>query len=134
MKPARLAQLSRSIISALAFVCSATLTLAQLPANSSIALAPGTTPGTLVVARDGVGGVQAYRQLPLGIPGRGRSPVIMQAATPLLFHSKVGITFTGKFLEQADSPAGPWTKIMGASSPWTIPVEQTRKFFRAQLY
>jgi cytochrome c peroxidase len=47
MKPARLAQLSRSIISALAFVCSATLTLAQLPANSSIALAPGTTPGTL---------------------------------------------------------------------------------------
>jgi hypothetical protein len=90
--------------------------------------------GTLVVASYGEGGVQAYRQLPLGIPGRGRSPVIMQAATPLLFHSKVGITFTGKFLEQADSPAGPWTKIMGASSPWTIPVEQTRKFFRAQLY
>jgi hypothetical protein len=93
-----------------------------------------TENGTLVVASDGEGGVQAYRQLPLGIPGSGRSPVIMQAATPLLFHSKVGITFTGKFLEQADSPAGPWTKIMGASSPWTIPVEQTRKFFRAQLY
>jgi outer membrane protein assembly factor BamB len=90
--------------------------------------------GTLVVARDGVGGVQAYRQLPLGIPGRGRSPMIMQTATPLLFHSKVTITFTGKVLEQAESPAGPWTKIMGASSPWTIPVEQTRKFFRARLY
>jgi outer membrane protein assembly factor BamB len=90
--------------------------------------------GTLVVASYGEGGVQAYRQLPLGIPGRGRSPMIMQTATPLLFHSKVTITFTGKVLEQAESPAGPWTKIMGASSPWTIPVEQTRKFFRARLY
>jgi hypothetical protein len=60
--------------------------------------------------------------------------MIMQTATPLLFHSKVTITFTGKVLEQADSPAGPWYKITGASSPWTIPVEQTRKFFRARLY
>ena len=47
MKTARLAQLSRSMISALAVVCSATLTLAQLPADSSVALASGSAPGTL---------------------------------------------------------------------------------------
>ncbi len=84
--------------------------------------------GTLVVACYGEGGVQAYRQLPSGF----RIPT--PTATPFVINPKVAIKFTGKILEQADSPAGPWYKITGASSPWIMPAEQTRKFFRSQLY
>ena len=84
--------------------------------------------GTLVVASYGEGGVQAYRQLPSGF----RIPT--PTATPFVINPKVAIKFTGKILEQADSPAGPWYKITGASSPWIMPAEQTRKFFRSQLY
>lgn len=90
--------------------------------------------GTLLVASYGEGGVQAYRQVLSRPPASPGSPGIMQTASLPLFYSKVAITFTGKVLEQADSPAGPWTKITDASSPWMIPMEQTRKFFRSRLY
>ncbi len=45
--------------------------------------------------------------------------------------SSVRVTYTG-VLESAASPAGPWTTVLGASSPRVIPASDAMRFFRTR--
>jgi hypothetical protein len=78
--------------------------------------------GTLVIAGGGENGIYAFR-----VPEDQQPPATV--STP-----KMLITFTGNILEQADSPGGPWTVIPNATSPWSVPMNAPKKFFRVRLY
>jgi hypothetical protein len=78
--------------------------------------------GTLVVSGGGENGIYAFR-----VPEDQQPPATV--STP-----KMLITFTGNILEQADSPGGPWTVIPNATSPWIVPMNAPKKFFRVRLY
>lgn len=78
--------------------------------------------GTLVVAGAGENGINAFRV-----------PEDQQPAAPVITPN-MSIIYTGNILEQADSPAGPWTVIPNATSPWTVPMNAPRKFYRVRLY
>ena len=78
--------------------------------------------GTLVVSGSGENGIYAFR-----VPEDQQPPATV--STP-----KMSITYTGNILEQADSPAGPWTVIPNATSPWIVPMDAPKKFYRVRLY
>jgi hypothetical protein len=40
------------------------------------------------------------------------------------------LTFAGK-LQSANAIPGPWKKVTGATSPYTVPVSEGARFFRA---
>lgn len=78
--------------------------------------------GTLVVAGAGENGIYAFRV-----------PEDQQPAAPVITPN-MSIIYTGNILEQADSPTGPWTVIPNATSPWTVPLDAPKKFYRVRLY
>ena len=77
---------------------------------------------TLVVAGGGENGIYAFR-----VPED-------QQPLPPVITPKMSITYTGNILEQADSPGGPWTVISDATSPWKVPMNAPKKFYRVRLY
>ena len=43
----------------------------------------------------------------------------------------VALTYSGTLLG-ADNVEGPYAEVVGASSPWTVTADQTRRFYQSQ--
>jgi len=59
---------------------------------------------------------------------------VVPSPTPTLSYARTAagmtLTYTGT-LQSADNPAGPWTNVTGATSPFAVTADQDQKYYRA---
>lgn len=77
----------------------------------------------------------------VGVGGTQRAPInavqlvtpsgLLVVVTPTVSISGGTVTFTGT-LQQADAVKGPYTDVPGATSPYTVPLTGSQKFYRAR--